>query len=91
MDDSESNLLELKTAMAQMTDDWRTLGCKSCQSAKYHKGSHSVECPARVLRATVPNTMWSVTATKRLMDTGFDDARVDHESKRQKSGETLAH
>ena len=38
---------------------------------------------------TVPNTMWSVTATKRLLDTGTDDARVDHESKCQKSVESL--
>ena len=48
-----------------------------------------MECRARVLAATVPNTIWSVTATKRLLDIGTDDVRVDHESKRQKSDETL--
>ena len=42
----------------------------------------------RALFGTVPNTMLSVTATKRLFDSGTDDARVDHESKRQKSVET---
>ena len=48
------------------------------------KGWHSVECYARVLPANVPNTKWSVMATRRLLHTGPDDARVDHELKRHK-------
>ena len=31
--------------------------------------------------------MWSVSATKRLLDTGTDDVRDDHESKHQKVDE----
>ena len=91
LDDPESNLRELKTALAQMTEcDWRTPGCKTCQSARHHKGWHSVECCVRVLPAIVPNTMWSVTATRGLLDTGGDEVRVDHELKRQKGSEKLA-
>ena len=89
LDDSESNLRELKTTLSQMTEcDWRTLGGQTCQSAQYHKGWPSVERPVRVLSATIPNTMWSVTATKRLLDTGTDDVRADHESQRKKNAET---
>ena len=83
LDDPESNLRELKSALALMTEcDWRTLGCKTCQDVRYIKGWHSVECRERVLPPTVPDTMWPVASTKRLLDTGADDARDDHESKR---------
>ena len=37
--DPESNLRELKSALALMTEvDWRTPGCKTCQDIRYHKG-----------------------------------------------------
>ena len=69
LDDPESNLREMKTAPAQMAECcWRTPVCKTCQSAQDHKGWHSVECRARVLPATVRNTMWSVTATRRTSE-----------------------
>ena len=81
LDDSESNLRELKSALALMTEvDWRTPGCKTCQDVRYHEGWHSVECRERVLLPTVPGTMWPVATTKRLLDTGADDARDDHEA-----------
>ena len=45
LDDPESNLLELKEALARMTEcDWRTPGCKACQDVQHHKGWHSVVC-----------------------------------------------
>ena len=85
LDDLESNLRKLKSALALMTEvDWRTLGCKTCQDVRYHKGWHFVECRERVLLTTVPDTMWPVATTKRLLDTGADDARDDHGSKRHK-------
>ena len=35
LDDPESKLRELTTALAQMTEcDWKTPGCKKCQSAQ---------------------------------------------------------
>ena len=38
LDDPESNLRELKNALALMTEvDWRTPGCKTCQDIRYHK------------------------------------------------------
>ena len=88
LDDSESNLRELKSALALMTEcDWRTPGCKTCQDVRYHKGWHSVECRERVLPTTVPDTMWTVATTRRLQHTGADDARDDHESKRHTSSD----
>ena len=85
LDDPESNLRELKSALALMTEcDWRTPGCKTCQDVRYHKDWHSVECRERVPPTTVPDSMWPVATTKRLLDTGADDARDDHESKRHK-------
>ena len=88
LDDPESNLRELKGALALMTEvDWRTPGCKTCQDIRYLKGWHSVECRERVLPPTVPDTMWPVASTKRLLDTGTDDARDDHESKRHKNSD----
>ena len=48
---------------------------------------HSAECRERVLPPTVPDTMWLVATTKRLVDTGADDARDDHESKRHKNSD----
>ena len=59
-----------------------TPGCKTCQDIRYHKSWLSVECRERVLPPTVPDTMWPVASTKRLLDTGADEARDDHESKR---------
>ena len=45
LDDPESNLRELKEALAQMTEcDWRTPGCNTCQDVRHHKGWHSAEC-----------------------------------------------
>ena len=39
VDDLESNLRELESALALMTEcDWRTLGCKRCQDVRYHRG-----------------------------------------------------
>ena len=35
----------------------------------------------------VPNTMWPVASTKRLLDTGAVDARDDHEVKRHKNSD----
>ena len=88
LDDPESYLRELKSALALMTEvDWRTLGCKTCQDIRYHIGWHSVECRERVLPPTVPDTMWPVASTKRLLDTGADDARDDNESKRHKNSD----
>ena len=88
LDDPESNLRELKSALALMTEvDWRTPGSKTCQDIRYHKGWHSVECRERVLPPTVPDTMWPVASTKRHLDTGADDARDDHESKRHKNSD----
>ena len=88
LDDPESNLRELKSAPALMTEvDWRTPGCNTCQDIRYHKGWHSVQCRERVLPPTVPDTMWPVASTKRLLDTGADDARDDHESKRHKNSD----
>ena len=85
LDDPEWNLRELKGALALMTEcDWRTLGCKTCQDVRYHKGWHSMECGERFRPAKVLHTMWSVATPKRLLDTGADDARDDHESKRRK-------
>ena len=91
LDDPESNLRELKSALALMTEvDWRTPPCKTRQDVRYHKGCHTVECRERVLPTTVPDTMWPVAITKRLLDTGADDARDDHESKRHKSSDETA-
>ena len=88
LDDAESSLRELKSALALMTEcDWRTAGCKTCQDVRCHKGRHSAKCRERVLPTTVPDTMWPVATTKRLLDTGADDARDDHESKRQKNSD----
>ena len=67
--------------------DWRTPGCKTCQGVRYHKGWHSAECRKRVLPQTVPDTMWPVATTKRLLETGADDARDDHVSKRHKNSD----
>ena len=79
--DPESNLRELKEALALMTEcDWRTPGCKTCQEIRCHKGWHSAECRE--------NTVWPVATTKRLLDTGADDARGDHEAKRIKDDAT---
>ena len=91
LNDPESNLRELKSGLALMTEvDSRTLGCKTCQGVRYHKGWHSSECRERVLPLTVPDTMWPVASTERLLDTGAGDARDDHESKRhENSDETL--
>ena len=91
LEDPESILRELKSALALMTecDDWRTPSCKTCQDVRYHKGWHSGECRERVLLATVPDTMWPV-ATKRLLDTGADDKRDDLESKRHKDSQDSA-
>ena len=36
---------------------------------------------------TVPDTMWPVASAKRHVDTGADDARADHESKRHKNSD----
>ena len=81
-------LRELISALAFITEcDWRTHSCKTCQVVRYHKGWHSVECRERVLRTTVPDTMWPVATTKRLLDTGADDPRDDHESKRHMSSD----
>ena len=88
LDDPESNLRESKSALALMTEvDWRTSGCKTCQDVRYHKGWHSAECRERVLPPTVPDTMWPVASTKRLLDTGADGARDEHESKRHKNSD----
>ena len=88
LDDPESNLRELKSALELMTEcDWRTPGCKTCQDVRYHKDWHSAECRERVLPAMVADTMWPVATTKRFLDTGADDARDDHESKRHKSSD----
>ena len=63
LDDPESNLRELKSALSLMTEvDWRTPGCKTCQDIRYHKGWHSVECRERLLPPTVPDTMWPVAS-----------------------------
>ena len=91
LDDPESNLRELKSAPALMTEvDWRTPGCKTCQDIRYHKGWPSTECRERVLSPTVPDTMWPVASTKRLLDTGADGVRHDHESKRHKNSDDTA-
>ena len=83
-----SRTSKLKSALALMTEcDWRTLGCKTCQDVRYHKGWHSAECRERVLPATVPDTMWPVATTTRLLDAGAGDARDDHESKRHRSSD----
>ena len=88
LDHPESNLRELRSALALFTEvDWRRLGCKTCQDVRCHKGWHPVECRERVLPTTVPETMWSVPTTKRLLETGPDDARDDHESNRHKSSD----
>ena len=89
-DDPETNLRELKAALGLMTEcDWRTPGCKTCHDVRYHKGWHSVECRERVLLATVPDTMSTVSSTKRLLDTGANDVRDDYESKRHKTSDDL--
>ena len=88
LDDPESNLRELKSALALKTEcDWRTPGCKTCQDVRNHKDWHSAEGRERVLPATVPDTLWPVATTTRFLDTGADDARDDHESKRHKSSD----
>ena len=85
LDHPESNLRELTEALALMTEcDWRTLCCKTCQDVRYHKGWQSAVCRERVLPATVLDTMWPVATTKRLLETGADDACDDHEAKRRK-------
>ena len=91
LDDPESNLRELNRALALMTQvDWRTPGCKTCQDVRYHKGWHSVDCRERVLPTTVPGAVCLVATTKRLVDTGADDARDDLESQRNKSSDDTA-
>ena len=66
LDDPESNLRELISALALMTEvDWRTPGCKTCQDVQYHSGCHSAECRERVLPTTAPDTMWPVASTKQ--------------------------
>ena len=88
LDDPESNLRELKNALALMSEvDWRTPGCKTCWDIRYRKSWHSAECRERVLPPTAPDTMWPVASTKRLLDTGPDDARDDHEPKGHKNSD----
>ena len=88
LDDPQSNLRELKNALSLMTEvDWGTPGCKTCRDVRYRKGWHSVECREQVLLTKVPDTMWPVASTKRLLDIGADDARDDHESKRHKKSD----
>ena len=61
LDDPESNLRELKSAPALMTEvDWLILGCKTSQDVRCHKGWHSAGCRERVIPATVLDTMWPV-------------------------------
>ena len=63
LDDPESNLRELTTALAQMTEcDWRTPGCKKCQSAQISQGLACAE------HDVVSH------GTRRLLNTGPDDA-----------------
>ena len=89
LDDTESNFRELKEALALMTEcDWRRRGCKTCQDVRYRKGWHSAECRERALPATLLDTMWPVATTKRLLNTGANDARGDHEAKRRKDDAT---
>ena len=57
---------------------------------RYHNGRHFTQCREKVLPATVPDTMWPVATTKRLLDTGAGDARDDHESKRHKDSQDSA-
>ena len=56
LDDLESNLRELKSALALMTEcDWRTPGCKTCQEVSKRLtlcGMQRTRSPA-----TVPDTM----------------------------------
>ena len=68
--------------------DWRTFGCKTCQDVWYHKGWYSAECRERVLPATVLDKMWPFATTKRLLDTGADGSREDHEAMRRKDDAT---
>ena len=52
LDDPESNLRWLKSALALMTEcDWQAPGCKTCQDVRYLKGWHSAECRERILPA----------------------------------------
>ena len=54
----EANTQELQFALAQMTTrDWKTLARKTCEDRRYHKGLRSIECGARVLPETMPDTM----------------------------------
>ena len=53
------------------------MGARRARTRSITKGWHSTECRARILLATVPDTMWPATVTKRLLHTGTDDARAD--------------
>ena len=45
LDDPESNLRDLKNALALTTEvDWRTPCCKTCQDVLYHKGWQRTSC-----------------------------------------------
>ena len=81
LDDPESNLRELKSALALITEvDWRTLDCKTCQDVRYITMVSTLWNENEFLLPTVPDTMW-FASTKRLLHIVADDARDDHETK----------
>ena len=84
LDDSESDLREMKTALAQMAKcDWEN----SCLQ-------NVSECARSQGLAFSGVSCWSSSYNRAKHDVlcgaGPDDARVDHESKRQKSARTPA-
>ena len=77
LDDPESNLRKLKSALALMRECVRkTFGCKTCQSVQCHTFWHTAKCRTRVFRDTVSDTMWSVTATNKILNSGTENAET---------------
>ena len=91
LDDRESDLRELRSAAALVKlSVGEHVGARRVRMFDVTKvGWHSAECRERVLPPTVPDTMWPVATTKRVLDIGADDERDDHESKRHKNSDDI--
>ena len=89
LDSFEANTRKLELVLTKIRAvDCRTLRFKTRENMQYHKGWQSSNGRARILPETILDTMWPATATKRLLDTGTEDAPAglakDHVAQRQR-------
>ena len=84
LDDPESNLRELQSALALMAEcDWRTLGCKTCQDVRYHKVGTLRNAENKFFLQRY-HTRCSLSRERNDFWT-LVQPRVNHESQRHKS------